>query len=739
MAAIVDTDYSIDVSGNIRYTGSGTNNTILEFHRWLGKKQDDAQAVGNDILDATKPVPSARSTDNYITLLYPYNVDEIVMQHLYDGSIVQSRTSSNLGEDIWDGFVTYAPAGAYLYIIQNGKVVSPNFWTTALNADATLGISHRFCLKVRDNGTDIDGRRLVGICREWGYGYSEFKVNGTSRGNNTIAVTRSADLNNQNVIGDIEDMTNITNTTEGYVLLDVDNNTVDEPYYSEWNKDTQTINEFYERIKYLTRRSTAQDSYAVTGSASRPIGDATYERQAQSFINGPTAQLLTRVKISLKKTGAPTGNLVAKLYVCTPTYGSGDDVPSGSAIATSVNLDVSKLTTSYLSKEIAFETQYLMAADTAYCISLEYTTGDVSNYVQVETDSTTPTHTGNLAYYAAAAWTAVSGEDMGFEVYASPPVYGYTGVKIPGELVRGITHQVGLTTPRASSFYASEKVSWANGGPVLGTGIMFAIDSVGTGTKMWIQLLTGIAPVATDTITGTSSSATVTVTGTPTERDLSFPLCGSSTGSALIGSYGFALETAGLTKNDKITDLDNAVNTPPNLVTFTVSGLYDGEDYLLVGPGVGTSPNIVLDESQLTLNGTLSGAAVAAVVVVEDIPADTPATGWVRVKCNSGIFMKCTYNSWTLKTFTLDPTVNFSGDNATSGNDVFISYIDKLADATSLFFFAVYSVGLGDRKLVVRARDGGTAGDTIPIKAYEKDELFTDSSKTVGIIRTPDV
>lgn len=256
-------DFSIDSSGNIRYTGSGTNYTVIAFHRWLGDLMDDAQASGNDILDITDATASERSTDNIIKLKYPYNIDWVAAQHLYDGSIIQSRTSGNLEEDIWDGILVFANSGTYLYIMQNGMPAYPNFWTTSLNADADNGISHRFMLKVRDNGTDIDGRKLVGITREFGYTYSEFKINGTSRGNNVMALTYATDLNNATAIATVKSW---TTNTEGYQAIDVDGNTVNEYYYSKWTKATYTINQFYERIKWLTRRSTTEDSNTDTGT-----------------------------------------------------------------------------------------------------------------------------------------------------------------------------------------------------------------------------------------------------------------------------------------------------------------------------------------------------------------------------------------------------------------------------------------------------------------------------------------
>ena len=98
MATVVATDYAIAANGDITYT-------VIEFHRWLGDLMDQAQAT-NDILDITDATASERSTDNIITLLPPYNIDDTVAQHLYDGSIVQKG-----GDEIYDGILVFAPAG----------------------------------------------------------------------------------------------------------------------------------------------------------------------------------------------------------------------------------------------------------------------------------------------------------------------------------------------------------------------------------------------------------------------------------------------------------------------------------------------------------------------------------------------------------------------------------------------------------------------------------------------------
>jgi len=233
MATVVATDYLIATNGDIRYTGSGTNNTVIEFHRWLGDLMDDALAAGNDLLDITDATASERSTDNIITLKAPYNIDDTLAQHLFDGSIIQ-----NNGDEIYDGLLVFAAADMRLEIVQNGALAT-NFWTTGLNADAANGISHRFMLKVRTGGADIDGRRLIGQTREFGSTYSEFKINGTARGNNVLALTYATDLNNQTTEATVAGWTTITNT-EGYRSIDVDGNGTSENYYSEWNVDKPT-------------------------------------------------------------------------------------------------------------------------------------------------------------------------------------------------------------------------------------------------------------------------------------------------------------------------------------------------------------------------------------------------------------------------------------------------------------------------------------------------------------------
>ena len=552
--AFTATDWTIDrQTGDIRYIGDDHSGgapsyaTVIELHRALQDYADQESASGDDELDIVSSNPSNRQTDNIIELINGFNIDDTASEHLYNGSIIQSG-----GDVIYDGFQNIGSTTA-IQIIQNGAVLSDDWWNYdgGLNPDAANGISHRFMLKVRTGGADIDGRRIIATSRVFGKTYAEFKVNGTSRGINVLAINTSDDLNNTTVVGTVAGWTTVSNT-EGYRAIDVTNDGVDEYYYSEWNKDSYTINQFYERTKWLTRDGSSSTLYGLNG-----------------------------------------------------------------------------------------------------------------------------------------------------------------------ELFRGITHEITVDTP-GGTFDAVEPVSWSGG-----TGQMLAINSPTAPTKMWIQLLTGVAPTNNQTITGGTSTATCLVNVTVAERAIATPFVGVSTGSALIGSYGLSLEALDLSASDKVFDLDNTQRQAPNYVTFTVGGLVSGDRVLVTNDSTGA-----IDYDQMTLDGALTGAAVTSVVVNGSIPADTPATGTIRIERADGTYSRHPYSAWTGSTFTIT-SHDFSSNNAADSNNVFISYVDTTASSATLSFTSVYS---SDRTLFIRVRDGGGT----PIKPFETTGTLSSAGGSTTAIRTSD-
>ena len=564
--ALNATDWAVTSDKKIQYIGTdhgtaGANYvTVLELHRWLQDIADDASVAdhgSDDYLDITTLNPSDKKFDTIITLINGYYLDDTTTfptpEFIYGGSIIQNDGG---GEQIYDGIKIVAAEGCVVNVIQNDTVLANKFWnsipngqsTPGINRDLANGVSAQFMVLVKDAGAEIDNTALIFTTREHGKSYSEFRVPATGRGENTIPLTYVDDLNNTTAGATIDTWTTITNVTAGFNLIDVNQDTTDEEYYSEWNRDTYSINQFYERMKRITE-------------------------------NGETTTL-----------------------------------------------------------------------------------------------------------------------------------YG-----IAGEKFRGITHQVDYTG-LTGTFDEANPVSWGTG-DTAGTGQVLADDGSAT---LWIQLLTGVPP-ASGTISQSSPDAASATISTVTERSLSFPFCGASTGSSIVGAYGFSLEYADLSVNDKIQALDGVTRQPPNNVTFTVGGVQSGYR-VLVGPEDGAGG---LDYDQLSNTNLLSGAAVTTVVVDEALPANTPSSGTIRIQRADGQYTRHPYSavSETPTTFTIT-SHDFSTNNAAVGANVFISYIDADAVGTTIQYNTVQTV---TQTLYVEARYGGTGPD------------YTDSIKpaaTTGTLGT---
>ena len=310
---------------------------------------------------------------------------------------------------------------------------------------------------------------------------------------------------------------------------------------------------------------------------------------------------------------------------------------------------------------------------------------------------------------------------MDFAVFTAPSLYG-----IPGNLLRGITHEWDVDTP-TGTFNAFEELTWSGG-----SGRLLAINSTTAATKLWLQLLTGSVPGDGVTVTGTASTATVDTefgTGQSTSRTISTPFVGVSTGTALIGSYGFGVEADDLSSTDLVFDLTNTQVNPPNNVTFTVFGLISGEDRVLVSNDNAGG----IDFAQMTLSITLDGGTETIINVGSaNIPADTPSSGNLRVELDDGRHRLIAYTSHDGDDeFTTASTDWQDPDDATSGNDVFLAYIDKLAGATEEAYTTVYD---SDRTLFIRVRDGGGT----PIKTFETTGTLGNAGGSATAIRTPD-
>jgi len=276
---------------------------------------------------------------------------------------------------------------------------------------------------------------------------------------------------------------------------------------------------------------------------------------------------------------------------------------------------------------------------------------------------------------------------------------------INGDLFRGITHEIDIDTGGTGTWVEPESLSWGTGATA-GTGQLLAVDST-TGsatTKIWLQLLSGVAPNL-NLITG-NGSAEGTATAT-TARLVSLPFIGASTGTAIIGAFGLGIGYDDLEVADSVTSLDGNPLNPPNNVQFSVTGLDitgGQEDYVLVGSESGGILDLAFD----TVVGPINGPSVTSITVTTAIPLDTPGSGTIRIENDEGMYVRIPYDSYTGSVYTI-PSYNFSGsgdnDSVANGNNYFISYIDKQAASATENVTVIYQSA---RNVVVRVRNGNT-------------------------------
>ena len=103
--------------------------------------------------------------------------------------------------------------------------------------------------------------------------------------------------------------------------------------------------DLFERMKWLTKDPVVEDSNADSGT-DFIVDNATITGQAQSFAVGANAMFVTKVAVNLKKTGSPTGNVVASIYSHSGTYGS-SSTPNALVGTASANVSAANLTTGY--------------------------------------------------------------------------------------------------------------------------------------------------------------------------------------------------------------------------------------------------------------------------------------------------------------------------------------------------------------------------------------------------------
>jgi hypothetical protein len=451
MAAIIDTDLSINSAGDIRWTGAATTNrhSVLEFIQWLQDKQDDEQAVGDDLLDITVDTPFDRSTDEILTINAPFNIDDTFATHLYAGSVSQTDPV-NGGETLYSGLAVIGPVetGTEYMILQDGKVL-PAFWGVGINPeDAPSLVFSRHLVKSKQAGANIDGKRITVLARELGDQYRRFPVT-LGTGSSVAAIGNGADIFNTTPDATIATWTTVVNT-EGFQELDIDKTgAAGQEYYSQWDRGSQTINETYERTKWISQRSHVADLTTTASGANFIVDDdnSTAQGQGQSFEPLTGSEKLTEARVNMKiGAGTPTGVFYAELWdsdlVAQPSA-----EPTGAADARSENILVSSMTSSY--EEVIFrfnpinpstgadQQAALTLSAVEYFIVIRHPDGTATDYLHVEGAASNVDTAQNSAIDLSGTWTANT-NDIQLTVKSSPVIHG-----VQGETFQGINVEVG--------------------------------------------------------------------------------------------------------------------------------------------------------------------------------------------------------------------------------------------------------------------------------------------------------
>ena len=730
--AMVDADWTVDRATKVvAYIGDdhtlsgGTPSyaTVIQFHRWIQEFADqesfdaggvDTDDVEMDIIDIN---PTTRSTDNIIQFVNGYTVTATEIEHLYDGTIIQG---SGITEERWDGIVNFGQASAHIQVLQNGAIATDDFWNygheagsetgagsatimtdstlgavadefigytilnitdgsrgiitdndattvtvaelyggtldtwttadvhhiaTPLNADAAQGISHRFMIKTRDEGVDIDRRRLVGTSRRYGNTFSEFKINGTSQGNNVFALSDAGDLNNTTSWATIDALADITNT-EGLRLLDIAGDGVaDEEYYSEWTRGANTINIFYEYMKMSTADANGETLQGESGELHRgPTHSFPYDTETGTPVTSTNDK---HVYGTLIATGVVTGGPFVVGEVVRET---GSDAWRGRVLGVDI-------------------------APTTIVVDIEVGTVGISEALIGDTSTATAT---------------TSSAPAGLEVQNS-----------------------------AGEFK------------------VLALDDDGATGNMYGQTTKGVGTLDNTRVYQASDHTKYyELSADATDRAISTPFVGVSTGSALIGAYGLGMLATDTASADTFFQLSDptAIN-PPNTVTFTASGFVSGDYVLCVNDLAGD-----IDLAQMTSDASATSATQTTISVIA-IPSDTPldafSKGGIRVERDSGMYSLHRYTSFDAPTdvFTI-PSSDFNTDTdpgngpATTPFNVFVSYLDLVTASSSETFQYVFDT---TRTHFLRVRNG-----TTPIKTAEATGDMTTTGGVASVSTIPD-
>jgi len=362
-------------------------------------------------------------------------------------------------------------------------------------------------------------------------------------------------------------------------------------------------------------------------------GDSLYATSpsfyGQSFFGG--SRVLKTAGFMLRKTGAPNGTLVARLYAHTGTYGT-TGTGTGAVLATSTTtINASDLTTTFAWTYFAFDGTFTPVDGVVYVIGVFSTnTANASNTVDVAANTTSAGSGNESSLAPPSSWTAYATSDLLYEIYSTGPsvVDGYNspnltdGAATTNRLGAGVVLQAADSYPLAN---ADTSVFYGGAGSSTRLGQTFLGDGK-TLSSVQFQLhhasgATGTAVAAIYATTGThGTNAVPTGAALATSDAVDVALLPTTSGAAATAPTAFAFSGA------------NQI-TLTNAATYAVVVQYSGATDIAIGADL-SSPTHAGNRVTMNASSVWSATATQDVcfIVTSSSPASPPPGSFVPGK-----------------------------------------------------------------------------------------------------------
>ena len=270
-----------------------------------------------------------------------------------------------------------------------------------------------------------------------------------------------------------------------------------------------------------------------------------------------------------------------------------------------------------------------------------------------------------------------------------------------------------------------------------GSALLLGLDDNGTDGFLYLQGLTGLDPADGQLLYGVTSNQTLAVNGALTNRTINNQFLGVYTGANYQTNFGIGLDANDAIVGDKLLNLVGFAQEPPNNQTGKVTKLEIG-DTVTIYPWDGAATDANGDALPTFAEATLTTALVAATsteAVVDAIPDNTPAAGFLRIERDSdGNYDLIEYSAYATLTYTL---VGTAPSAAGIGNNTMRAFVDEeVITGTEVSYTAVK--GAGNTDVAISVKNGYSAARNGPIKPFPATATFGSTGFEVGAVRNSD-